>query len=168
MDKIVIVMVVIYLLFQFKKINRLTNGKIKKIKGNSGEETVNHILSKLDDRYEVKYDVRIGHTQIDHIVIDKSNCIIYVIETKNLQGKIKGNKSDDKWKQILGGKIYWHRNPVNQNEMHIKELNNYYNGYRFVNVVVFVENDNVPKFKGVIGENELYNYIVGYAMSKTS
>jgi hypothetical protein len=170
MDKVTIVLVVIYLLFQFRKINRLYDSKLKKIKGNSGEDTVNQILSKLDNRYELKYDVRIGHTQIDHIVINKSKSIIYAIETKNWQGKIRGNKSDDKWKQILGSGIHWYKNPVKQNEMHIRELNNCYSGYRFVNVVVFVGNDNIPKLKGVIGEKDLYNYIIENEnlMSKTS
>ena len=60
--------------------------------------------------------------QIDHIVV--SNFGIFVIETKNYYGLIKGNKYDNKWYQYLGRTRNSFLNPIHQNYGHIRALSN--------------------------------------------
>lgn len=96
-----------------------------KIKGYIGERLVSKKLKKLNKRkYKVINDVLLktqkGSTQIDHIVISKYG--IFVIETKNYKGIIKGNEYDDNWNQILINKSETLRNPIKQNNGHIKAL----------------------------------------------
>ncbi|NNH76520.1 NERD domain-containing protein [Acinetobacter sp. ANC 5380] len=60
-------------------------------------------------------------TQIDHLVVSRKG--IFCIETKNLNGVIKGNKDDQYWsyKNVLGNtsKIY---NPLFQNASHVRHV----------------------------------------------
>ena len=132
----------------------------KKQLGQRGENMVCEVLGDLDDSYEVKYDVRVGHTQIDHMVICGKT--IFVVETKRWGGKVTGRKNDEMWYQEVGGKGYPMRNPILQNEMHIRELKKRYVGYEFINVVVFVGTRSFPRLKGVICCDDLYDYIVEY------
>ena len=94
----------------------------KKIIGNAGEFWVKKELSKLDNNiYKVINDITIivddiTH-QIDHIVVSKYG--IFVIETKQYNGYIKGNEYDKKWTQ--NNKVYIN-NPIHQNYGHIKSI----------------------------------------------
>ena len=62
-----------------------------------------------------------GTTQIDHIVLSRKG--IFCIETKNLNGELKGNVDDKNW-------LHWNKrgdkniiyNPIFQNHAHIKHL----------------------------------------------
>ena len=68
-----------------------------KIKGYIGERLVGKKLKKLNKReYKVINNLLLkttkGSTQIDHIVISKYG--VFVIETKNYKGIIKGNEYD--------------------------------------------------------------------------
>lgn len=63
-----------------------------------------------------------GIHQIDHIVL--SNHSIFVIETKNYYGLIKGKEFDNKWCQYLGKTKNYFQNPIHQNYGHIKSLSN--------------------------------------------
>ena len=47
---------------------------------------------------------------------------IFVIETKNYKGIITGNEYDDNWNQILFNNKEVLRNPIKQNNGHIKAL----------------------------------------------
>ena len=134
-----------------------------KLRGDVGEKVIIAILSRLGDDYKVYHDVRVGKAQIDHMVINGDMC--FVIETKLWKGKIVGGRLDNKWKQVLGRKEYWYRNPIKQNAFHIKELvgSGKCSGCEFINIVVCVGNKNVPKLKGVISDRELYNYVVNYS-----
>lgn len=158
--KYIIIAIIIYFFFTFIKCDESLKPRIDKIKGDLGENKINMILSNLGNLYEVKYDVRVGRAQIDHIVIKDK--IIFVIETKRWSGRIIGNKNDDEWQQILGGNSYWCRNPIKQNEYHIQQLKKIYPDYKMVNVVVFVDNNSVPRLKNIVKEDELYNFIVEY------
>lgn len=94
----------------------------KKIIGKAGEFWVRQELNKLNSNiYKVINDITIiveGVThQIDHIVVSKLG--IFVIETKQYNGYIKGNEYDKKW--IQNNKIYIN-NPIHQNYGHIKSL----------------------------------------------
>ena len=96
-----------------------------KIKGYIGERLVGKKLKKLNKReYKVINNLLLkttkGSTQIDHIVISKYG--IFVIETKNYKGIIKGNEYDDNWSQTLINKSETLRNPIKQNNGHIKAL----------------------------------------------
>lgn len=102
--------------------------------GKRGEKKVSSRLDKLpSDDYMVLNDVLIKSgnytTQIDHIVISRYG--VFVIETKNIHGKIYGSENAEYWKQYLpdvGFKRYGTtqehqlRNPFWQNAGHIKSL----------------------------------------------
>ena len=108
-----------------------------KIKGYIGEKLVIKKLKKLNKRkYKVINDVLLktqkGSTQIDHIVISKYG--IFVIETKNYKGIIKGNEYDDNWSQILINKSETLRNPIKQNNGHIKALKDLIPELRYKNI----------------------------------
>ena len=99
-----------------------------KIKGYIGERLVGKKLKKLNKReYKVINNLLLkttkGSTQIDHIVISKYG--VFVIETKNYKGIIKGNEYDDNWNQILINKSETLRNPIKQNNGHIKALKDF-------------------------------------------
>lgn len=98
----------------------------KKIIGKIGEVDVSHELNKLpSDKYSVInnviiYDQNGKSHQIDHIVFSKYG--IFVIETKNFEGLIKGNTYNKQWIQILGDTKNNFYNPIYQNYGHIKVL----------------------------------------------
>lgn len=60
---------------------------------------------------------RSGYSQIDHVVV--SPYAIFVIETKNYNGEIKGKKEDREWSVSNRYKLY---NPLRQNYGHIKAI----------------------------------------------
>lgn len=96
-----------------------------KIKGYIGEKQVSKRLRKLNKRkYKVLNNVLLktanGSTQIDHVVISIYG--VFVIETKNYKGIIKGNEYDENWSQILINKNENLRNPIKQNNGHIKAI----------------------------------------------
>ena len=96
-----------------------------KVKGYVGEKLVSKRLSKLNKRkYKVINNLLLktskGTTQIDHIVISQYG--LFVIETKNYKGIITGNEYDDSWNQILFNNKEVLRNPIKQNNGHIKAL----------------------------------------------
>ena len=96
-----------------------------KVKGYVGEKLVSRRLSKLNKRkYKVINNLLLktsrGTTQIDHIVISQYG--VFVIETKNYKGIITGNEYDDNWNQILFNNKELLRNPIKQNNGHIKVL----------------------------------------------
>lgn len=92
--------------------------------GELGEHKINIQLDQLPKDYRCFSDVmlnnkksRTGYSQIDHIVI--SPHAIFVIETKNYNGKIKGSRDDLNWTVNGRFKMY---NPIKQNFGHIKAL----------------------------------------------
>lgn len=153
---------ILWFKWKIDEVNKIYKPYMNKVKGNIGENLIIGILDKLDDRYKVYHDVRIGRAQIDHMVISGNLC--FVIETKFWKCRIIGGRLDNKWKQVLGRRGYWYKNPIKQNEFHIDELvgSGRYSGCEFINIVVFVGNKNMPKLKGVISDRELYNYVVNY------
>lgn len=102
--------------------------------GERGEREVSYYLSDLPYQdYMVFNDLLLVNgnytTQIDHLILSRFG--IFVIETKNYHGKIYGNDNMEYWKQYLPavgyrrtGRTQEHqlRNPVWQNEGHIKTL----------------------------------------------
>ena len=91
----------------------------------AGEFWVKRELKKLSDEYLVINDIMIktkdGSThQIDHVVISKYG--IFVIETKQYNGYIKGNDYAKRWLIKNGKKKIYVNNPLHQNYGHIKSL----------------------------------------------
>ena len=97
------------------------------ILGKAGEYYAKGELKKLNkDEYKVINDVFIDSgeytSQIDHIVVSKYG--IFVIETKQYNGIIRGNQYDQKWVRRLKKKDIYYTNPFRQNAGHIKTLSN--------------------------------------------
>ena len=102
--------------------------------GESGEKRVSSILADLPcEDYRIFNDILIRNgnytTQIDHIIISRYG--VFVLETKNIHGKVYGSGNAEYWKQYLpdtGYKRYGYtqehqlRNPLWQNAGHIKSL----------------------------------------------
>ncbi|NJJ40618.1 nuclease-related domain-containing protein [Paenibacillus apii] len=100
-------------------------GKIEPVRiGELGEHKINIQLDQLpkDCRYLSDLLIpnpksRTGYSQIDHFVISPYG--LFVIETKNYNGEIKGGRKDKYWSVSSRYKMY---NPLLQNEGHIKAL----------------------------------------------
>ena len=108
-----------------------------RIKGYLGEWYVSKKLNKLNKRkYKVINNLLLktikGSTQIDHIVISRYG--IFVIETKNYKGIIKGNEYDDNWYQILFNNKETLRNPIKQNNGHIKVIKDIIPSIKYKNI----------------------------------
>lgn len=102
--------------------------------GEYGERRVSSYLEDLPcEDYRVYNDllIRDGNytTQVDHIIISRYG--VFVLETKNIHGKVYGSGNSEYWKQYLpdsGYKRYGFtqehqlRNPIWQNAGHIKTL----------------------------------------------
>lgn len=102
--------------------------------GENGEREVSSYLADLEcEEYQVFNDLLLRNgnytTQIDHIILSRYG--VFVIETKNVHGKVYGSGNAEFWKQYLpdwGYKRYGitqeHqlRNPIWQNAGHIKTL----------------------------------------------
>ena len=102
--------------------------------GDYGEKRVSSFLENLDcEDYRVYNDllIRDGNytTQVDHIIISRYG--VFVLETKNIHGKVYGSGNSEYWKQYLPASGYKRhgftqehqlRNPIWQNAGHIKTL----------------------------------------------
>ena len=119
------------------------------VKGDKGEAKVIEELSKLkDEQYLINNLILLGDNnishQFDHILIRHNG--VFIIETKNYYGDIKGNVDDTYWTKsyISKGKqrIEKFMNPIKQNNAHIRYLKKVLGrDIPFINIVVFVDND---------------------------
>lgn len=120
-----------------------------KVKGYVGEKLVAKKLSKLNKRkYKIINNLLLktlkGTAQIDHIVISQYG--IFVIETKNYKGIITGNEYDDNWNQILFNNKEVLRNPIKQNNGHIKALKDVIPALRYKkinSIILFTKRSNL-------------------------
>jgi restriction system protein len=96
------------------------------IQGWLGEKTTQFDLwMQLDgDTYKRFHNLIIqtqnGTTQIDHVLVSRFG--IFVIETKNYNGRIYGSNTYRSWTQFLGGTKYSFQNPLRQNYRHTRTL----------------------------------------------
>lgn len=81
--------------------------------------------------------------QIDHIVILPYG--IFVIETKNIMGKIKGNLYDDVFSARHSGRTLNFYNPIMQNEKHVEVVKKLLGLEDHVYSVVVFANSNKPQ-----------------------
>ena len=96
-----------------------------KLKGEKGEEKVSSELMRDYSDWMLINDVRLPSgtrsAQIDHILV--SPYAVFLIETKNMKGKVYGGPHVEKWTQWYGPeKTYTYYNPLWQNEGHAKAL----------------------------------------------
>lgn len=130
MEFVVALVVIVIIAYVLKTEKNNYANKIIKTPESLGEAGENYIIKLLNQSTEENYiinDIIIqdptGKTsQIDHIVINKNG--IFVIETKNYNGRIYGNDQQQEWTQVLNygknkNKFY---NPVKQNATHIYKL----------------------------------------------
>lgn len=102
-----------------------TNKRISDLdKGELGEfniaKELNKIKEKKDAFFNVYYLNKNNSTEVDIVFICKSG--IYVIESKNYQGKISGNWNDREWTQTTSRGFYPFYNPVMQNNTHVRRV----------------------------------------------
>ena len=137
--------------------------------GEAGERSVASVLSMLPSSdYVVLNNLTLLYNnsthQIDHVVV--SNYGIFIIETKNYSGLIKGSDKYKYWLQFIGRKKYKFLNPVIQNEGHLKALNYYFNEYKdfFVPIVCFTNKSKlkIDSRHVVIQQSMLLRYIYNY------
>lgn len=98
----------------------------RSFKGGVGEKRVRSALQerlKAPD-YQVLHDLTLPcagrTTQIDHVVLSRHG--IFVIETKNMSGWIFGDKEKARWTQVHKRSKRQFQNPLRQNYLHIKAL----------------------------------------------
>ncbi len=102
--------------FKIKE-NRVEAGKIGR--GRQGEENVAQLLEQtLNDQTFILNDVEMEagkqKAQVDHLVIGPSG--LFVVETKNWPGRLKGCEKDPNWTHFFqGGKSRKVKNPLRQN-----------------------------------------------------
>lgn len=111
-------------------------------KGELGEYKINIQLDQLpknckylDDLFLLNSRSRTGYSQVDHLVITPYG--LFVIETKNYIGEIKGKKEDKYWLVSNRFKMF---NPLRQNYGHIKAIENITKSYKelkFISMISF-------------------------------
>ncbi|PZD93025.1 NERD domain-containing protein [Paenibacillus sambharensis] len=123
-----------------------TSPKHKRIEstriGELGEHKINIQLDQLPKDCKYLSDLlipnaksRTGYAQIDHVVISPYG--LFVIETKNYNGEIKGGRSDKQWSVSNRFKMY---NPLMQNYGHIKALESHLgkiNQIKYISIISF-------------------------------
>jgi len=110
--------------------------------GELGEYKINIQLDQLPKDCKYLSDIMIrnpksrsGFSQIDYIVISPYG--LFVIETKNYNGEIRGFRDDTYWTVSNRFKMY---NPIKQNYGHIKALESTIKGFpelTFVSIISF-------------------------------
>lgn len=112
--------------------------------GYLGELRVRSIIRRELDGgvYHALHDVTLptlgGTTQIDHILVSRYG--VFVIETKNMKGRIYGRASDQLWTQAFIGRSFTFLNPLRQNFKHLKAVKAVLGleSWRVHSIVVFV------------------------------
>jgi hypothetical protein len=167
--EMLLTILVLYILLAIYLNNRTNQNYLKsfldtrtqeKVIGDLGEDIVIRRLNSLSEDFIVENDVHLDGVQIDHLVINHSLQLCFVIETKLWGGKITGTSKDDLWRQDKNGKIKLLDNPIMQNKYHCRVVKNFYQGYHIFNIVVFVKNKNIPHLRCIVNENGVTNYII--------
>lgn len=122
---------------------------------------LNHVTLPLKDR----------STQIDHILVSRFG--VFVIETKDHGGWIFGEAEDRDWTQVFYGNKFRFRNPLRQNDGHVRAIQallEYLPADAIRSAVVFTGNatfkTKVPG--GVFRLNELVAHIAGQTVEVMS
>ncbi len=142
-------------------------------KGTFGEMIVTSMLTSKffgnEERYLVNnlyFEDSSGTHQIDHVLIYHKG--IFVIETKHIEGVVKGDLNSKDWISINGGRQFPLYSPIKQNDTHVRVIKEFFeNKFKFFSVVVFTK-ENKPKGIGdpVVNFSELKNYIINYPINE--
>lgn len=86
-------------------------------------------------------------SEIDLLVVTHAG--IFVIEIKGWKGTITCNSNDKEWEHTNHGKIVMHRNPIWQNENHIKNFLRVWRKFdnkipKIFSMVIFSEQETIP------------------------
>lgn len=119
------------------------------VKGDKGEAKVIEEINKMkDEQYLINNLILLGDNnvshQYDHILIRHNG--VFVIETKNYYGEIRGHIDDTYWIKSFSNRkmmrVEKFMNPIKQNNAHIRYLKKVLGkDIPFINIVVFVDND---------------------------
>ena len=94
------------------------------IKGQAGECYVRYaarlLLPDCEQFSNVTLPTKDSTTQIDHIFVSRFGT--FVVETKNMDGRIYGRPSEQRWTQWFPRKTATFQNPLLQNRGHVKAL----------------------------------------------
>lgn len=117
-----------------------------KIRGWIGEQSVRRVLQKqhlesLHDVYVQDKNDRL--TQIDHLVLVGDQLVI--IETKNYSGAIFGTAKQRSWTQKIGRSTFKLQNPLIQNKLHVRIVQELFPDTSIEPVVCFVGSATFPK-----------------------
>ncbi|EPZ43797.1 nuclease-related domain-containing protein [Alicyclobacillus acidoterrestris] len=118
----------------------------RNVAGKVGELLTSHTLSKLPAEYIIRNNVLIPNgdsdtAQIDHVIL--SPYAIFVVETKNIHGRVTGRQNDQFWTVWTNKGTYDLYNPIRQNQGHIRALRNVLGDLTptvYVNLIVFGPN----------------------------
>lgn len=148
--------------------------------GKQGEEDTAYLLNSLPDSYKLIRNAIISYdgkkSEIDNIVIGSTG--VFIIETKNLKGRIVGNCENNNWLQHKvgrGGTDYYKEfyNPTKQVATHIYRLKGIFKQNKirvFINGAVYFSNpeasvnlrnprEDIPVFE-YNNQNALIDYIL--------
>lgn len=138
-----------------------------RINQNRGEAAVHKVVISNfpPPNYHLLNNVTIpfqdGTTQIDHILVSTKG--IFVIETKNYSGWIFGDEKSKQWMQVLYRVKSRFQNPIHQNFLHVKavqQLLDFLPKEQVHSVVVFTGNG---QFKTSIPDGVIYiNHLVKF------
>ena len=154
--------------------------------GVHAEDSVRNMLMGLPDGYNVISTAIVSHdgekSEMDLIVVGPTG--VFIVEVKNITGKIVGRESDTNWRQYKtfrkgGGVSNEFYSPVKQVRTHAYRLKSFLKGNRidvWVQEMVYLWNPNIdasevsggktPIFTDADGKKALLSYILGYAARK--
>ena len=174
MNTLLVVIVIVAVIAVVYSVTKITppgsEGWLTTSKGDMGEELVAKRLSKLPEaEYKIINNLLINHkgktTQIDHVVVSEYR--IFIIETKNYQGRIYGGVNSEQWTQNIYGKKYKFWNPIRQNQGHIRVLSHIVTDIHpdlFISIVTFSRRAtlDIQNSENVVYWDELCNVILSY------
>ncbi|KUP08871.1 hypothetical protein Q75_02095 [Bacillus coahuilensis p1.1.43] len=111
--------------------------------GQLGEYKIDIQLSQFPNNYRYLSDIMLpnskaksGYSQIDHLLITPFG--IFVMETKNYSGEIRGGRQDKQW---IVNKRFKMMNPFNQNYGHMQALKSVLGNHdlHFISIITFTK-----------------------------
>lgn len=144
---------------------------MSKIRGDIGEHRISGLLNGLNyPDYMVgnnlsMLDDKGKRVQFDHLILSKYG--IFVVETKNLAGKVSGFPKDKYWVQRVNGRVFKLYNPFRQNYFHDMALRSILNlDTGIYTIVCFTERSELSNIlknsKSIVRPLELIDWIESF------
>jgi hypothetical protein len=118
---------------QRKKVESTRIGELGEYKINIQLDQLPKDCKYLSDLLVLNLKSRTGYSQIDHLVISPYG--LFVIETKNYNGEIKGKRDDKNWIVNNRFKMF---NPLRQNYGHVKAIESITQSYKKLNFISMI------------------------------